>query len=77
MRISVDLHLLGVTDPGRARGERAHCPRTLRKTELLPWKVIASREQINSNQEQVSNHENDAAEIDPTSFGADDFAGLV
>jgi hypothetical protein len=35
------------------------------------------REELNTKQEQISDHENEAASIDPTSFRADDFAGLV
>jgi hypothetical protein len=36
-----------------------------------------AREELKTKQEQISNLENGAVEIDPTSFGADDFAGLV
>jgi hypothetical protein len=74
-RTLLDERTLGILEE-RAANELA-ARALLDKQNSFLGRAPQAGEELKTKKEQISNHENEAVEIDPTSFEADDFAGLV
>jgi hypothetical protein len=74
-RTLLDERTLGILEERAANELTARA--LLDKQNSFLGRTPRAREELKTKQEQISNSENEAVEIDPTSFGADDFAGLV